>query len=71
VIDDKCGNKISVVLAKSVGVCSIPAKSGVIRVDDYLQSCGLTTNGAGGTKGENSDAAYPGRLVTVLADRLA
>lgn len=48
---DYHGKKIWVVLARSEVVSSIPEKDGVIRVDDYLQSCALTTDGKVGSKG--------------------
>ncbi|XP_064644479.1 phosphatidylcholine transfer protein-like [Lineus longissimus] len=63
VVDDNDGNKIWVVLAKSVPVASIPKKSGVIRVDDYLQSCALTTNKAGGTKAFMKYYDNPGGMI--------
>lgn len=47
------GKKIWVVLARSETVPSIPEQDGVIRVDDYLQSCALTTDGKVGSKGMN------------------
>ena len=40
-----------VILARSTTTDSIPEKSGVIRVTDYLQSMALTSNGKGGCKG--------------------
>ncbi|XP_021340287.1 phosphatidylcholine transfer protein-like [Mizuhopecten yessoensis] len=48
------GNKIWAVMAKSVPCTSVPEKKGVIRVDDYLQSCVLSTDGKVGSKGEIS-----------------
>lgn len=44
------GNTVWAVMAKSVQCPSISEKSGVIRVDDYLQSCVLTTDGKVGSK---------------------
>lgn len=44
------GNKVWAVMAKSVECLSVPEKRGVIRVDDYLQSCVLSTDGQGGSK---------------------
>lgn len=46
------GQKVYAVMAKSVECSEIPEKSGVIRVDDYKQSCVLTTDGKVGSKGE-------------------
>ena len=43
------------VLARSEKVESIPEKEGVIRVDDYLQSCALTSDGKVGSKGRTID----------------
>jgi hypothetical protein len=48
---DYNGKKIWVVMAKSEKVASIPEKDGVIRVEDYIQSCALTTDGKCGSKG--------------------
>lgn len=47
---EKNGNKIWVVLAQSATASKIPEKDGVIRVDDYIQSCALTTDGKMGSK---------------------
>lgn len=47
---DYNGKKIWVVLARSENVPSVPEKDGIIRVDDYLQSCALTTDGKVGSK---------------------
>lgn len=44
------GQKVYAVMAKSVECSEIPEKSGVIRVDDYKQSCVLTTDGKVGSK---------------------
>lgn len=44
------GKKVWVVLARSEVTPSIPEKDGIIRVDDYLQSCALTTDGKVGSK---------------------
>ncbi|VDI47308.1 phosphatidylcholine transfer protein-like [Mytilus galloprovincialis] len=44
------GNKVWIVMAESTECLSIPEKSGVIRVDDYKQSCVLTTDGKQGSK---------------------
>ena len=43
--------KLYLVLAKSFQSPSIPEKKGVVRVDDFLQSCVLCSNGKGGTRG--------------------
>jgi len=48
---DHYGKKVWVVLARSEKLTSIPELDGVIRVDDYLQSCALTTDGKSGSKG--------------------
>ena len=40
-------------LAKSIVLESIPAKRGVIRVEDYLQSMSLTSDGGSGSKGRS------------------
>ena len=34
---------------------SLPARSGVVRVDRYMQSAVMCTNGKGGTKGKWTD----------------
>ncbi|KAL4229302.1 hypothetical protein ACF0H5_012342 [Mactra antiquata] len=47
---DYNGKKIWVVLARSENLPSIPEKDGIIRVDDYLQSCALTTDGKVGSR---------------------
>lgn len=47
------GNKVWIVMAESTECSAIPEKSGVIRVDDYKQSCVLTTDGKQGSKGTN------------------
>ncbi|KAH3699446.1 phosphatidylcholine transfer protein-like [Dreissena polymorpha] len=47
---DSNGQKVYVVLARSETVPSIPEVDGVIRVDDYVQSCALTTDGKVGSK---------------------
>ncbi|KAL8588696.1 hypothetical protein ACOMHN_046468 [Nucella lapillus] len=47
---DNGGKKIWVVMARSKTAASLPAKSGVVRVDDYLQSATLTSDGKVGTK---------------------
>ncbi|WAR04504.1 PPCT-like protein [Mya arenaria] len=65
---DYNGNKVWVVLARSENVPSIPEKSGVIRVDDYLQSCVLTTDGKVGSKAymryyDNPKGAIPTWLI--------
>lgn len=44
------GNKVWIVIAQSEECASIPEKSGIIRVDDYKQSCVLTTDGKVGSK---------------------
>ncbi|KAL3837508.1 hypothetical protein ACJMK2_022860 [Sinanodonta woodiana] len=44
------GKKVWVVKAQSEIVHSIPEKDGVIRVDDYKQSCVLTTDGKVGSR---------------------
>ena len=44
------GKKVWVVLARSEDSASIPEKSGVVRVDSYIQSAALTTDGKCGTK---------------------
>ena len=49
------GNKVWIVIAQSEECASIPEKSGIIRVDDYKQSCVLTTDGKVGSKGNISD----------------
>ena len=48
---NKDGNKVWVVLAHSDTASTVPEKDGVIRVDDYVQSCALTTDGKVGSKG--------------------
>ena len=48
---DYNSKKMWVVLARSENCPSIPEVNGVIRVDDYLQSCALTTDGKVGSKG--------------------
>ncbi|KAJ8307208.1 hypothetical protein KUTeg_015292 [Tegillarca granosa] len=52
------GKKIWTVLAKSVDCPSIPENRGVIRVDDYLQSCALTSDGKQGSKDWSSIIPY-------------
>lgn len=47
---DYNGKRIWVVLARSQSVPTIPEVDGVIRVDDYVQSCALTTDGKVGSK---------------------
>lgn len=47
---NKDGNKVWVVLAHSDTASTVPEKDGVIRVDDYVQSCALTTDGKVGSK---------------------
>ncbi|CAG5128286.1 unnamed protein product [Candidula unifasciata] len=47
---DKNGQKVWVILAKSVSSPSIPERSGIVRVDDYLQSVALWSDGKSGTK---------------------
>ena len=42
--------KVWVVLARSEATSSIPEKSGVVRVQDYIQSAALTSDGKSGTK---------------------
>ncbi|KAK7477220.1 hypothetical protein BaRGS_00031531 [Batillaria attramentaria] len=44
------GRKIWVVLARSQETPSIPEKSGIVRVDDYIQSAALTSDDKVGTK---------------------
>ncbi|XP_076455709.1 phosphatidylcholine transfer protein-like [Babylonia areolata] len=44
------GKKIWVVLARSEATPDVPEKPGVVRVDDYIQSAALTTDGKVGTK---------------------
>lgn len=44
------GEKVWVVLARSEATPSIPEKSGVVRVKDYIQCSALTTDGKAGTK---------------------
>ncbi|GFO43962.1 phosphatidylcholine transfer protein [Plakobranchus ocellatus] len=47
---EKDGRKTWIVLAKSMESPSLPVRSGVVRVDRYMQSAVLCTNGKGGTK---------------------
>ncbi|KAH9510173.1 hypothetical protein Btru_043649 [Bulinus truncatus] len=47
---EKEAKKIWAVMAKSVNTPSVPEKSGIVRVDDYLQSAVLCSNGKNGTK---------------------
>ncbi|KAK6994365.1 phosphatidylcholine transfer protein [Biomphalaria glabrata] len=49
-IVEKNGLKIWAVMAKSVNTPSVPERSGIVRVDDYLQSAVLCSNGKQGTK---------------------
>ncbi|CAL1541798.1 unnamed protein product [Lymnaea stagnalis] len=49
-IMDKDGSKVWIVLAKSLETPTVPEKSGIVRVDDYLQSAVLCSNGKNGTK---------------------
>jgi hypothetical protein len=49
------GNKVWIVIAQSEECTSIPEKSDIIRVDDYKQSCVLTTDGKVGSKGNISE----------------
>lgn len=51
---DHNGNKFWVVLARSEFVPSLPEKPNIVRVDDYLQSVALTSDGKAGTKGTSS-----------------
>lgn len=44
------GKKVWVVLARSEATSSMPEKSGVVRVQDYIQSAALTSDGKSGTK---------------------
>lgn len=46
-------------MAKSVECSEIPEKSGIIRVDDYKQSCVLTTDGKVGSKGNPPHDTHP------------
>lgn len=48
---EKNGQRVWCILAKSVTSPSIHEKSGIIRVDDYLQSVALWSDGKVGTKG--------------------
>ncbi|KAK3106166.1 hypothetical protein FSP39_014092 [Pinctada imbricata] len=47
---EQYGKRIWAVLAKSIECSSFPEKSGVVRVDDYITYCALTTDGKGGSK---------------------
>ncbi|BFZ10391.1 hypothetical protein BsWGS_13430 [Bradybaena similaris] len=47
---DKNGQRVWCILAKSVTSPSIHEQSGIIRVDDYLQSVALWSDGKSGTK---------------------
>lgn len=49
---EKNGNKVWVVLARSETASTYPERDaeGIIRVDDYVQSCALTTDGKVGSK---------------------
>uniref|UniRef100_A0A0B6ZGI4 Phosphatidylcholine transfer protein n=1 Tax=Arion vulgaris TaxID=1028688 RepID=A0A0B6ZGI4_9EUPU len=47
---EKNGQKVWIVLAKSIVSPSVPEASGIVRVDDYLQSAALSSNGKSGTK---------------------
>ena len=53
------GQKVYAVMAKSVECSEIPEKSGIIRVDDYKQSCVLTTDGKVGSKGNPPQKSTP------------
>lgn len=46
------GNKVWIVMAQSEVCPNIPENKGIIRVDDYKQSCVLTTDGKVGSKGK-------------------
>ena len=48
---ERNGQKIWAVMAQSANCPSIPEQSGVVRVDDYVQSCVLTSDGKHGSKG--------------------
>ena len=50
---EKDGRKVWLVLAKPFESASVPPIKGVVRVDDFLQSAVLCSDGKGGTKGEN------------------
>ena len=42
-----------VILAQSVKVDSVPPHKGVVRVEDYVQSMAITSDGNIGTKGKS------------------
>ena len=43
---------VCVILAQSVRVASLPPQKGVVRVEDYVQSMAITSDGNHGTKGK-------------------
>lgn len=57
------GQKVYAVMAKSVECSEIPEKSGIIRVDDYKQSCVLTTDGKVGSKGNPPHNTHPFMII--------
>ena len=47
------GEKTWVVLSRSQAFASCPEKSDVVRVDDFLQSCAMQSDGTTGSKGQS------------------
>lgn len=52
--DDKCA------------IGEIPEKSGVIRVDDFIQGLAITSNGKGGTKGGKIEKLFCAYVVSLF-----
>ena len=57
-LNSQHGDKIWVVLARSSTASSLQEKDGVIRVDDYVQSCALTSDGKVGSKGKRRKTGH-------------
>ncbi len=47
------GEKTWVVLSRSQAFASCPEKSDIVRVDDFLQSCAMQSDGTTGSKGQS------------------
>ena len=59
---EHCGKKVWVVLARSEATAGIPERSGVVRVDSYIQSAALITDGSVGTKCECRESVLQGAV---------
>ena len=57
--------KVWVVLARSEATSSIPENSGVVRVQDYIQSAALTSDGKSGTKCKYSRLCWSRHTVSL------